>query len=84
MKNPEISLVVPIFNEEKNIPFLYNEFLEIPFNGINSELILVNNGSTDSTSVQIDNIIEINNNKKNNILIKKLICKKMLVMEGAL
>jgi glycosyltransferase involved in cell wall biosynthesis len=79
-----LSLILPCFNEEKNIPFLYNEFLEIPFNGINSELILVNNGSTDSTSVQIDNIIEINNKKKNNILIKKINLKKMLVMEGAL
>ena len=71
-----LSLILPCFNEEKNIPFLYNEFLEIPFNGINSELILVNNGSTDSTSVEIDNIIEINNNKKNNILIKKINLQK--------
>jgi glycosyltransferase involved in cell wall biosynthesis len=71
-----LSLILPCFNEEKNIPYLYKELIEIPFNHINSELILVNNGSTDSTSDSIDNIIKINNTKKNNIFIKKIDLQK--------
>ena len=42
------SLVIPCFNEEKNIPILvdkYKKFLKDK----NNELILVNNGSKDHT-----------------------------------
>jgi len=71
-----LSLILPCFNEEKNIAFLYKEFIEIPFNEISSELILVNNGSTDNTNEQIDNIININKEKNNNILIRKIHLQK--------
>ena len=43
----DLSLVIPCYNEEKNVPILYKEFLEIAFQGVVSELIFVNNGSTD-------------------------------------
>ena len=39
-----LSLVLPCYNEEKNISILYQEFLNIPFEGITAELIFVNNG----------------------------------------
>ena len=45
----EISLVIPCYNEEKNIPILikrYNKFL----NNKKNEIILVDNGSTDNTA----------------------------------
>ena len=55
-----ISLVLPCYNEEKNIPFLCKEFLELPIQNYRAELILVNNGSTDNTKNQI--LGEISNN----------------------
>jgi glycosyltransferase involved in cell wall biosynthesis len=59
------SLVLPCYNEEKNISLLYKEFSEIPLDQYKSELILVNNGSTDETKKEIEKVIK--NNKKNNI-----------------
>ena len=59
-----LSLVLPCYNEEKNVSILYKEFLEIPWKNLVAELIYVNNGSTDKTSAEIDKIIEINNLKK--------------------
>ena len=44
-----ISLVLPCYNEEKNIPFLCKEFLDLPLQNYRAELILVNNGSSDNT-----------------------------------
>jgi glycosyltransferase involved in cell wall biosynthesis len=78
------SLVLPCFNEEKNIPFLYKEFLQIAFNKYNCELIFVNNGSTDNTGIQIDNIININKKIQNNILIKKLDLKQNVGYGGGI
>ena len=66
-----LSLVLPCFNEEKNIKHLYEEFIQIPLVDYKSELILVNNGSSDNTGFEIDKIIKINNSKKNNISVKK-------------
>ena len=60
-----LSLVLPCYNEEKNISILYKEFLNIPFQGIEAELIFVNNGSDDNTSKEIDTVIDQNKSKKN-------------------
>ncbi len=57
----KFSLVIPCYNEEKNIPLLlrkYRKFLSDKKN----ELILVNNGSTDRTKKVIN---KISQNKKN-------------------
>lgn len=45
----EISLVIPCFNEEKNLPFLIKKLKKILSNP-NFEVILVDNGSLDNTS----------------------------------
>lgn len=63
-----ISLVLPCYNEEKNIPFLCKEFLELPIQNYRAELILVNNGSTDNTKNQI--LGEIKNNNSPNAIIR--------------
>ena len=63
-----ISLVLPCYNEEKNIPFLCKEFLDLPIQNYRAELILVNNGSTDNTKNRIEQ--EIKNNKSSNVVIK--------------
>ena len=63
-----ISLVLPCYNEEKNIPFLCKEFLDLPIQNYRAELILVNNGSTDNTKNRIQQ--EIKNNTSSNVVIK--------------
>ena len=63
----DLSLVLPCFNEEENIKCLYEEFIQIPLANYKSELILVNNGSSDNTGLEIDKIININNSKKKTI-----------------
>jgi glycosyltransferase involved in cell wall biosynthesis len=60
------SLVIPCYNEEKNLPFLirgYKKFLENKKN----ELILVNNGSTDDTEKFLKKL-----NKAGNIITVKI------------
>jgi glycosyltransferase involved in cell wall biosynthesis len=48
LSNPELSIVVPCYNEEKNIPIIFEKFLRI-VSDRNAEIILVNNGSTDKS-----------------------------------
>tara|TARA_B100000579_G_C22838014_1_gene859888 strand:+ start:736 stop:1464 length:729 start_codon:yes stop_codon:yes gene_type:complete len=67
-----LSLILPCYNEEKNISILYQEFLNIPFEGITAELIFVNNGSKDGTAKEIDGVIKLNESKNNNIIVKKV------------
>ena len=62
------SLVLPCYNEEKNIAFICSEFLELPLEKFKAELILVNNGSRDATKIEIEKAIKNNNSK--NIIIK--------------
>ncbi len=58
MKIPEVSLVMPCYNEEISIrdtaPELINTFVQ---DGIDIEMILVNNGSKDGTEKIIDELI---------------------------
>jgi len=63
-----ISLVLPCYNEEKNIVLICDEFLNLPLQKYNAELILVNNGSDDDTKSIAKKVIENNNSK--NISIK--------------
>ena len=76
------SLVLPCYNEEKNIAFLCNEFLTLSFNDIKAELILVNNGSEDNTKSEIDKAI--NNNINKNISIKLVHLKKNVGYGGGI
>jgi len=53
----EISVVIPAYNEEKNIPLLYNSLKkELEKIGKGYEIIFVNDGSTDNTQKVIDGI----------------------------
>ena len=71
------SLVLPCYNEEKNIIFLYKEFLNINFNNEKIELIFVNNGSTDKTDDEINKVIKVHQkSKKKHIHIKKIFLQK--------
>lgn len=53
----ELSFVVPLFNEEKNIPQLHASLVRILNDlSISTEVILIDDGSTDSTSDMISSI----------------------------
>ena len=55
MSKPNLSIVVPCYNEEKNIPSLISAFSHAIGNE-NIEVIMVNNGSTDNSSDVLDNM----------------------------
>lgn len=48
-ENTKISIVLPIFNEEKNIPILVSELIKNLEVYLNYEIIFVNDGSTDNS-----------------------------------
>ena len=55
----DFTLVLPCFNEEKNIKILYEEFVNLPQEKDKKyELIFVNNGSKDQTEQEIDKIMK--------------------------
>jgi glycosyltransferase involved in cell wall biosynthesis len=49
---PQLSVVVPLFNEEENIPILQGE-IERALDGLDYELILVDDASTDATAGRV-------------------------------
>ena len=53
-----ISIIVPIFNEEKNIPLLYDEIKSIiaKVSHYNFEIIFVNDGSRDQSLVELEKL----------------------------
>ena len=59
----KISIVIPIYNEEKSLVILYNEILEHTAS-YNYEIIFIDDGSTDNTFQVISNIAEKDKNVK--------------------
>ena len=58
-----ISIIIPIFNEESSIEPLYREIVNSLSNISNRyEIIFIDDGSTDSTLTNINNLITIDNN----------------------
>jgi dolichol-phosphate mannosyltransferase len=50
----DISIIVPIYNEEKNIPILYERLKNVANSiSLNHELIFVNDGSTDASFFEL-------------------------------
>ncbi len=43
----KISIIVPIFNEEKNLKKLFKKLFYLKFKGCKKEIIAINDGSTD-------------------------------------
>ena len=51
--SPAVSVIVPVYNEEENIPILQAE-LRAALRGIDHELIFVDDGSADRTAQRIE------------------------------
>ncbi|NCN22371.1 glycosyltransferase, partial [Candidatus Falkowbacteria bacterium] len=59
-----ISIIIPAYNEEKNIPLIYGELLKI-FDGLKAEydyeVIFIDDGSQDKSPEILENLTEQNN-----------------------
>lgn len=70
MQTPDLSIVIPVHNEEQNVPPLVEE-LGKALAGLSAELIFVDDGSTDSTrerlreAARADNRIRIGHFRRN-------------------
>lgn len=49
INQPKLSIVVPCYNESGNIPLIFDAFSAVLAQYSNSEILLVNNGSTDNS-----------------------------------
>jgi glycosyltransferase involved in cell wall biosynthesis len=79
--NPKLSIIIPCYNEEKNIPILLERLNDIVENYM--EVIVVDNGSTDNTkTLLVDLINKINNPSIKSIRVKKNIGYGHGIMEG--
>ena len=45
----KISIIVPVFNEEKNLNKLFQKLLNLKFNKNKKEIVAINDGSTDNS-----------------------------------
>ena len=64
--NPDLSIIIPVFNEQENIKELYTELIEVISKLGTYEIIFINDSSTDNTLSelkQLKNIKIINLNK---------------------
>ena len=59
----KLSIVVPCYNEEKNIPFVLARFREALAGREEIELLLVNNGSTDSSAAVLAEHLALADNR---------------------
>lgn len=64
LKNIKLSIVIPVFNEEHNIPILYSKVSEVLKEVISHEVIFVNDGSRDNSLAVISEIVGKNTNSK--------------------
>jgi dolichol-phosphate mannosyltransferase len=58
MTSPQVSVVVPVFNEEENMSILQSE-LRNALTGIDHEIIFVDDGSSDRTAEKIENAPQV-------------------------
>ena len=70
---PELSIIIPCYNEEKNIDEIYKEVIDINLVDMNIEIIFVNNGSKDNTEIEIKKIIDVHQKKNNKNLYIRLL-----------
>lgn len=69
-KLKSLSIIIPVFNEEKTVEQVLKAVFAVKLPGIKTEVIVVDDGSTDKTSQIVNNIV------KNNKEIKFFVHKK--------
>jgi len=52
----KLSIIVPVFNEEKTVPELLKRVERLKIDGVDKEVIVVDDGSTDATASEIKNL----------------------------
>lgn len=67
MQSNTLSIVVPCYNEEKNIPIIFSSFSKLTEN-VDAEIIFVENGSSDNSEKVFNSLISQSSNKKIKIL----------------
>jgi len=73
IQKPELSLVLPFYNEEENVERVLKELsAEFKKNKINFEILAVNNGSHDKTSGIINNLVKKYKNIKKVDIVKNI------------
>ena len=60
--NQSISIIIPVFNEEKSLHLLYDEIKTAILNYANYEIIFINDGSSDSSFLKISELVEKDSN----------------------
>ena len=55
-ESPQLSVVVPAYNEEKNVPEIYKQLLDVLAKSISFEIIFIEDGSTDNTREELDKL----------------------------
>lgn len=70
-KYPSVSVVVPAYNEEKNIATTLKSLSELDYPKGKLEIIVVNDGSTDNTKDLVNNFIKMRNASNIKLINKK-------------
>jgi len=52
----KLSIIIPCYNEAKNLPLILKRCEEVVSKESNIEIVIVDNGSTDNTSIVLDNL----------------------------
>jgi len=64
MKRKILSIIIPVFNEERYIKLLFEKIKKIKLKSFDKEIIIVNDGSTDDSKKIIEKIVQKNKNIK--------------------
>ncbi len=64
-----LSIIIPVYNEEKTISTILDKVLRLELPRITKEIIIVDDGSTDSTFLKIKDRLRLNRSQKSKIKI---------------
>lgn len=64
----ELSIIIPIFNEEKTIDIILNKINKLRIPGISKELIIVDDGSSDGSINLINHFLSVNKRSNTKLL----------------
>lgn len=67
MQSTTLSIIVPCYNEEKNIPIIFSSFSKLTEN-VDAEIIFVENGSSDNSERIFNSLLSQSSSKKIKIL----------------